>query len=51
MEKTFLISQLKMIYEHRIIFEKLPPVKENDSVSGSLLDYPYFEKHFKLKES
>ena len=45
MEKTFLISQLKVIQEHMITFEELQQVKGDDHATGCLLDYNYFNKH------
>ena len=48
MDKTFLISQLKVIWEHMIKFKKIVTSQENDYTTGCLLDYNYFNKHYKM---
>ena len=48
MEKTFWISQLKVIWEHMITFEKIAIGQGDDYTTGCLLDYNYFNKHYKM---
>ena len=48
MEKTFWISQLKVIWEHKITFEKIAIGQGDDYTTGCLLDYNYFNKHYKM---
>ena len=44
MEKTFLISRLKLILEHDNI-RKIWTGQGDDYTTGCLLDYNYFKKH------
>ena len=46
-EKTFFISQLKIIQEHIIKLEKLQLVKKDDYTTGCLLGYNYFDIYYK----
>ena len=41
-EKTFLINQLQVIWEHMIALEKL---QGDDFATGYLLDYSYFKDY------
>ena len=48
MDKTFLISQLKVIWEHMIKFKKIVTSQGDDYTTGCLLDYNYLNKHYKM---
>ena len=45
---VFLISQLKVIWEHMITFEKFAAGHGDDYRTGCFLDYEYFNKHYKM---
>ena len=44
-KKFFLISQLRVVWEHMIAFQKLQ--QADDYTTGCLLDYNYFNKSTK----
>ena len=44
-KKLFLISQLKVLWEQIIAFEKL---HRDDYTTSCLLDYPYFKDYYKM---
>ena len=48
MEEIFMIIQLKVILKNIENFKKVMIGKGEDYTTGSLLDFNYFDKHYKL---
>ena len=46
-EKTFLISQLTVVWEH-VNVRKIATCEAEDYATSCLLDYNYFNKHCKM---
>ena len=47
-EKTFLINQIKIIEKTYEIIRKITTGEGDDYTTGCLLDYHYFNKHYKM---
>ena len=48
MNKTFLISQLKIIQEHITTLKKIAVGQGSDYITGCLLDYNYLNNYYKV---